>query len=229
MQESRLNPTFPPKHLVVFGRPGSGKSSLAEQLASDHGFRMVRTGELLRSAIRRGDALGAEVDSILASGNLVPDLMVYELLERDLKAPVSEKLLFDGFPRTFGQVPLLERLEKRMGFVVDCFLEIAVSPEEALARMTARRICPQCGAVYHLKNKPPKVADACDHDGALLTTRKDDRPEIIAVRQQVYDEHMGPVLDHYQASAFDRFRRVNGEQSFEDVYTETVRTLGFSA
>ncbi len=217
-----------PKHLVVFGRPGSGKSSLAERIGTDHGFRMVRTGELLRTAIRKGDALGAEVESILASGNLVPDLMVFELLERDLKAPVNEKLLFDGFPRTFSQIPLMERLEKRMGFRVDCFLEIAVSPEEALARMTARRVCPHCGATYHLKNKPPKVEGVCDHDGERLTTRKDDNPEVIAVRQGVYDEHMSPVLNHYQTNAPERFRRVNGEQSFDEVYAETEHVLGFS-
>lgn len=217
----------PPKHLVVFGRPGSGKSSLAERIGADHGFRMVRTGELLRTAIRRGDALGAEVESILASGNLVPDLMVFELLERDLKAPVDEKLLFDGFPRTFSQIPLMERLEKRMGFRIDCFVEIAVRPEEALARMTARRVCPHCGATYHLKNKPPTVNDICDHDGQRLTTRKDDRPEVIAVRQDVYDEHMGPVLQYYQTNAPERFRRVNGEQSFDEVYAESERTLGF--
>ena len=93
-----LKTTIPPKHLVIFGRPGSGKSSLAERLRENFGFKLVRTGEMLREAIRKDDFLGQRVAIHLASGNLVPDSLIFELLEQDLEAPGFERLLFDGFP-----------------------------------------------------------------------------------------------------------------------------------
>ncbi len=216
----------PPSHLVVFGRPGSGKSSLAERLGSEFGYTLVRTGELLRAAIRRNDFLGQRVAIHLASGNLVPDPLIFELLEQSLKAPGTEKLLFDGFPRTMGQVPLLEGFEERLGFRIGAYLEIAVTREDAEARMTGRRVCPVCGATYHVLAKPPKVAETCDLDGAKLERRKDDALDVVAVRQQIYDEYALPILDYYRTHAPDRFFRVDGSGSVDQVYEEACRALG---
>ena len=217
--------TAPPTHLVIFGRPGSGKSTLAERLGGEYGYKLIRTGELLRAAIRRGDFLGKRVEVHLASGNLVPDPLIFELLEQSLDAPGTDRLLFDGFPRTMGQVPLLEQFEEKLGFAIDCYLEIAVSRAEAVARMTGRRVCPVCGTTYHLMARPPRVPETCDLDGARLESRKDDAPEVVEVRQQVYDEHATPILEYYRAHAPDRFVVVNGEQNSEGVYAETVRLL----
>ena len=217
--------TFPPTHIVVFGRPGSGKSTLAERLGEAHGYHLVRTGELLRAAIRHRDFLGRRVEVHLATGNLVPDPLIFELLEQSLHAPGTTKLLFDGFPRTMGQVPLLERFEAKLGFRIECYLEVAVGRAEAEARMTGRRVCPVCGATYHLISKPPRVPETCDLDGATLEGRKDDRPEVVVVRQQIYDEYALPILEYYQAHAPDRYVRVNGEQPLDAVYAETCRAL----
>lgn len=216
----------PPTHLVIFGRPGSGKSTLAERLGRDFGYQLVRTGELLRAAIRRGDFLGKRVEVHLASGNLVPDPLIFELLEESLTAPSTEKLLFDGFPRTMGQVPLLEQYEKKLGFRIECYLDIEVSREEAVSRMTDRRVCPVCGATYHLKAKPPRKNETCDLDGAHLERRKDDASMVVKVRQDLYDEHAAPILEHYRTQAPERFVTINGEQPTEAVYAETVRALG---
>ena len=218
--------SVPPAHIVSFGRPGSGKSSLAERLGAAHGYVLVRTGELLRAAVRRGDPVGQRAEAILAGGNLVPDAMIVEILEQALQAPGTKRLLFDGFPRTMGQVPLLEQFERQLDFRVECYLEIALSRAEAVARMTGRRVCPACGATYHVLAKPPKVPETCDRDGTRLEGRKDDAPEIVEQRQQVYDEHTGPILAHYRAVAPDRSVRVNGEQPLEAVYAETCRALG---
>jgi adenylate kinase len=217
--------SFPPDQVVIFGRPGSGKSSLAEQLGRDFGYVLIRTGEMLREAIRRNDYLGRRVEAHLASGNLVPDRLIFELLEQGLTAPGSARWIFDGFPRTMGQVPLLERFEQKLGFTIDCYLEVAVGRAEAVWRMSGRRVCPTCGSTYHLRSKPPRVPGRCDLDGALLETRKDDTREVIEVRQQIFDEHAVPILEYYRAHAPDRYRTVNGEKPFDAVYADTCRAL----
>ena len=219
----------PPNHLVVFGRPGSGKSTLAERLSADHEYALVRTGELLRAAVRRDDFLGRRVDVHLRSGNLVPDALIFELLETSLADPGATKLLFDGFPRTMGQVPLLERFEARLHFEIGGYLDIDVPRAEAVARMTGRRVCPTCGTTYHLRFKPPKVAGLCDLDGTALESRKDDRPGVVEVRQAVYEEHAGPILGYYRQHHPGRFVRINGDQPFGGVYADTCRALGLPA
>jgi adenylate kinase len=211
---------------VVFGRPGSGKSSLTDRLASDFGFRVFRTGELLRDAVRRGDPLGKEVEDLLRRGELAPDDLVLEVLVTALESAGPRNRLFDGFPRTTGQIPLLAECEHRFGFEIDVYLEIAVSREEAVARMTGRRVCPLCGATYHLRTKPPRTPGVCDRDGTPLEQRPDDTKEVIERRQQVFEEQAGPVIDHYRRHAPGKFRTVNGEQPLDDVYRDTCVALG---
>ncbi|WP_169980872.1 adenylate kinase family protein [Tautonia rosea] len=217
-----------PLHVVAFGRPGSGKSSVAERLGEAHGFAMVRTGALLRDAVRKGDSLGQQVESLLKAGQLVPDDLAYEVLARDLSTLRHNRLLFDGFPRTLGQVPLLDRLQAAVGFTIDRYVEIAVSADEALRRMSGRRVCPTCGATYHVTNNPPKADGVCDHDGTPLTRRSDDTPEVLRVRQSVYDNRTGPVVDHYRQTFPNRFLLINGEQSFDAVSSDLERALGLA-
>lgn len=219
----------PSAHVVIFGRPGSGKTSLAERLGAEHGYTLVRTGEMLRAAVRRGDDLGRRVQAHLARGELAPDPLIVELLERNLTRPGTSRLLFDGFPRTMGQVPLLAEFERRLGFRIDGYLEIAVGHDAAVARMTGRRVCPRCGAIYHLLTKPPRVPETCDLDGSPLERRADDAPEVVEVRQRVYDAHALPILEYYRTHSPDLFRRVDGEQPPDAVFADARRALGLSA
>jgi adenylate kinase len=214
-----------PRHLVVFGRPGSGKSSLADRLVTEVGFRIVRTGEMLREAVRRADPLGQKVSSLLAAGELVPDPLIYEVLEDSLFAPDTERLLFDGFPRTVGQIPDLDRLEDRFGFQVGLYIEIAVSAEAATERMTGRRVCSKCAKTYHVTGQPPKVEGVCDLDGAPLTRRSDDTLEVVSNRQRLYADLTDPVVRFYQATYPSRFVAVNGEQPFDAVYRDLRRAV----
>ncbi len=215
-----------PMHLVMFGRPGSGKSSLAEHLGAEFGYQLIRTGEMLREAVRRGDFLGARVENHLARGDLVPDELIFELLEINLKSPQKARLLFDGFPRTLGQVELLDRFEKKLGFAIDCFVDVVVTREDSVARMTGRRVCPTCGATYHLLAKPPRLPETCDIDGSHLEKRKDDTMEVVSFRQKIYEEQTQPVINHYLAVSPEICRSVDGGQSVDAVYAETCRVLG---
>ncbi len=219
-------PGHAPLHLVMFGRPGSGKSSLAERLGKEFGYQLVRTGEMLRESVRKGDSIGVRLADQLSTGNLVSDELILELLEHNLRPSKESKLLFDGFPRTLGQVSVLERFENSLGFKVDCFLDVAVSREDAVARMTCRRVCPSCGATYHLIAKPPKVDETCDVDGVKLERRKDDAIDVVNYRQKVYDQQTQPVIDHYRVATPALCRAVNGNQAVDAVYRDTVRVLG---
>lgn len=221
-----MEPTAVISHVVIFGRPGSGKSSLAERLGADFGYTLVRTGELLRESVRRGDELGHRVDGLLRSGELVPDSLVNSVLEVELADSRDKTLLFDGFPRTTSQIPQLKRLETAFQFEVGCYLEIAVSRTVAVARMSGRRVCPACGATYHMSTKPPAHDETCDVDGAALEQRRDDRPEIIEHRQRVYEAYTDPILAFYRANEPAKVHSVDGALPFDVVYAETCRVLG---
>lgn len=217
----------PPSKIVIFGRPGSGKSSLAERLGSEHGYLLVRTGEMLREAVRSGHGIGHEVGELLKRGALVSDELMLQVLEVNLKSPGTSRLLFDGYPRTPGQIPSLERLERDLNFRVDCYLDIAISRDAAVRRMTGRRVCPKCGATYHMIAKPPKVGEICDVDQVSLERRADDKLDVVEHRQDVYDQSTDPVVRHYQATA-DCFLSVDGDQAPDAVYAEAVRALGLA-
>jgi adenylate kinase len=195
-------------------------------LQNEHGYVLIQTGELLRQAVRRGDSLGKRVERHLASGSLVPDRLIFELLEQCLEAPADQKLLFDGFPRTVGQVELLAQFERKLHFDIDAYVEIAVSRAEAVSRLTGRRICSQCRAIYHIRFNPPKRVGLCDLDNAPLQIRPDDSLEVVEVRQQVYDDNALPALEYYRKHEPEKVHRVNGEQPVESVYEEAGRVLG---
>src|SRR5262249_10121623 len=159
--------------IVLFGRPGSGKSSLGERLSAEHGYTPIRTGELLREAVHRRDAIGVMVEEQIKRGDLVADSIIEQLLVQSLGEPGHQRWLFDGFPRTLGQVAILQKLKDSLKFRIDCFLEIAIDRATATAQMAGRRVCPVCGATYHVQNKPPKVPETCDIDGSPLEQRPD--------------------------------------------------------
>jgi adenylate kinase len=177
--------------IVFFGIQGSGKGTQAETLSRDLGFQHVNIGDLFREQISRQSPLGKQVGDIVKRGDLVPDELVFDLIDSAVR-PDRSGIVFDGFPRTLNQARhLLVHYEVLQVF----FLELAEA--EAIARISARRVCSSCGANYNLNSNPPRQADVCDQCGSELAIRNDDRPEAIAKRVQEFYTQTLALKDYF--------------------------------
>ena len=205
------------KSIVVFlGAPGAGKGTAAAAVAARTGARHVSTGAMLRDAVARGTPAGLEAKSHMEAGGLVPDEVLYRMVAELLAAtPDPGTLFFDGFPRNEAQAAKLEELAAANGAAVSSALLLDVSREALLERLGGRRVCPKCGAGYHVKALPPKVEGVCDACGAALVTRVDDQPATIAHRLEVYESATAPVIGFYEKSG--KLRRVDASGTAEEV------------
>ena len=205
------------KSIVVFlGAPGAGKGTAAAAVAARTGARHVSTGAMLRDAVARGTPAGLEAKSHMEAGGLVPDEVLYRMVAELLAAtPDPATLFFDGFPRNEAQAAKLEELAAANGAAVSSALLLDVSREALLERLGGRRVCPKCGAGYHVKALPPKVEGVCDACGAALVTRVDDQPATIAHRLEVYESATAPVIGFYEKAG--KLRRVDASGTAEQV------------
>ena len=205
------------KSIIVFlGAPGAGKGTAAAAVAARTGARHVSTGAMLRDAVARGTPAGLEAKSHMEAGGLVPDEVLYRMIAELLAAtPDPATLFFDGFPRNEAQAAKLEELAAANGAAVSSALLLDVSREALLERLGGRRVCPKCGAGYHVKSLPPKVEGVCDACGAALVTRVDDQPATIAHRLEVYESATAPVIGFYEKAG--KLRRLDATGSPEDV------------
>ena len=205
------------KNIVVFlGAPGAGKGTAAAAVAARTGARHVSTGAMLRDAVARGTPAGLEAKSHMEAGGLVPDEVLYRMVAELLAAtPDPATLFFDGFPRNEAQAAKLEELAAANGAAVSSALLLDVSREALLERLGGRRVCPKCGAGYHVKALPPKVEGVCDACGAALVTRVDDQPATIAHRLEVYESATAPVIGFYEKAG--KLRRLDASGPAEEV------------
>jgi adenylate kinase len=206
------------------GTPGAGKGTQAALLAKRFGPCHVSTGDMLRDAVRRSTRLGLEAKRYMDQGQLVPDDVVIGIVaERLDAADCRGGFLLDGFPRTLAQARALDALLAKRGQPLDAVLLIAVPPEEAVRRLTGRRVCGSCGAMFHLAFQPPARADRCDRCDGALVQRDDDREETIRPRLQVYARETAPVIEHYRAAGI--LREVDGTGTRDDVFRRAEATL----
>ncbi|MEO7652785.1 MAG: nucleoside monophosphate kinase [Bryobacteraceae bacterium] len=184
-----------PLAVMLFGAPGSGKGTTGKMLAKLTGWPHLATGDLLREQIARKTPLGLEMQSILASGRLAPDDLVSRMVWDRLEWPDCEAgFLLDGFPRTTPQAEgLAQWFQGRLFRPV--LIHLWVEYNEILRRLTGRRMCPTCGAIYHLESSPTKVTGVCDNDGEPLTIRADDREEVVLQRLRTYQSQTWPVAE----------------------------------
>jgi adenylate kinase len=214
-------------NLILFGAPGSGKGTQAERLRDRFSLKHISTGDLLRDAVAAGTELGKRVEGIMAAGELVSDDIVLQLIEEAVGNVKNDDSLngwvLDGYPRTVEQAKMLDALLSKSNETIDGVVVLEVDRDAIIERLSSRRSCPECKAVYNVLNMPPKKEGVCDNCGAALVHRKDDRPETIENRLDVYERQTMPILEHYQGAV--DIHRIDGNQSVEAVTKAVERVL----
>jgi adenylate kinase len=201
------------------GMPGVGKGTQAARLSTRFGVPHLSTGDVLRQAIRGGSALGQRVRGVLDAGALVSDDLMAEVLSEPLLA-ARNGFILDGFPRTAEQVTILDRL---LGSPLDAVVLLNAPEAEIVRRLSGRRVCPQCSAVYHADHRPPRVAGVCDVCQAAVSQRPDDREEVVRERLRVYREQTMPVIEAYRQRGLLREADASGDAAA--VYARLVQLM----
>ncbi len=210
--------------LVFFGPPGSGKGTQAKMVSDRLGIPQISTGDILREAVARGSDLGKKARSYMDAGKLVPDDIMLSLIEkRTGEADCAKGYILDGFPRTLAQAIGLDEILSQRHESIDLAILIEVSDETVITRLTRRRVCPQCHALYNLDTDPPKDDNRCDRCGVELVLRSDDEETTVRTRLNVYRNDTLPLADYYESRGI--LRRIDGEGRVEEVFDAIMEAL----
>jgi adenylate kinase len=214
--------------LILLGAPGAGKGTQATFICQKYGIPQISTGDMLRAAVKAGSPLGLEAKAVMASGGLVSDDLIINLVkERLTQADCANGFLFDGFPRTIPQADAM----KAAGVALDYVVEIDVPFEAIVERMSGRRSHPASGRTYHVKFNPPKVAGIDDVSGEPLIQREDDKEETVKNRLDVYSAQTRPLVDYYSswakndAASAPKYRAVSGTGDVEVIKNRVFEAL----
>ena len=209
--------------LVFLGPPGAGKGTQAKLLSKAHGVPHLSTGDLLRDAMAKGTPTGRRAKEFVEKGALVPDEVV-DALVRERLPGVRDRFLLDGYPRNGAQAAELDRLAAELHAPITAVIYIHVDDETLVKRVSGRRSCPKCGAVYHVEAKPPRKADVCDACGTKgLAQRPDDRAEVVRDRLAVYHKSTAPLVERYKKSKLLQW--IDGDRPIEAVAADVARAV----
>ena len=210
--------------LVLLGPPGAGKGTQAKLLQEHFDIPQISTGDILRRAAKEGTTFGKRAKKYMDRGELVPDSVILDIVEERLSADDCHKgFLLDGFPRTVVQAEAFQTMLDRQNQVLDGAVSLRVPRQKLVARLSGRRACRQCGAMYHVRFNPSKKEGVCDQCGGDLYQRADDREETIEARMEVYDRETAPLLEHFRQKGL--LREVDGSKTTDEVFREILRQL----
>jgi adenylate kinase len=209
------------KAIVVIGPPGSGKGTQSKRIAAELGIPSISTGEMLRREVESGSLLGRAVGALMAEGKLVEDGLMNQVVAERLSQPdCCEGFLLDGFPRTFEQARFLDGWLQERGWDAPVAIHLDVPAEEVIARLAARRQCPQCGQIY---SSAPAGPERCGRDGAALVSRVDDEPAAVRERLRIYKQTAEPLLRYYQNGDY---HHISAGRSPDEVFSCIMQAFG---
>ncbi len=210
---------------ILLGPPGAGKGTQAERMIEKYGIPHISTGDIFRENIKNGTELGKKAQEYMNKGELVPDDLVCEIAtDRLKKDDCKNGFLLDGFPRTVYQAEKLDEFLASRGEKLDKVIDLEVSDEELMKRITGRRVCKECGATFHVVNFPPAVPGKCDKCGGILIQRADDNEETAKNRIDVYNRETRPLIDYYEKSG--NIVHIDGMISPDKTFEDIVKVLG---
>lgn len=211
--------------ILILGAPGAGKGTQAANLSVKLKIPHISTGDIFRSNIKAGTPLGKKVKEIIDNGGLVPDEITIEIVkDRLCQEDCSNGFILDGFPRTIPQAEGLDLILAQMGTKLDYVLNIVVTDDVIIRRLSGRRICPDCNMGYHIDHMPPLKEGICDNCGAKLIQREDDSEETVISRLKTYHDQTEPLIDFYKKKGI--LADVTGQYRIEDTTTEVYNVLG---
>jgi adenylate kinase len=210
--------------LVFLGPPGSGKGTQATMVGEKLGVPQISTGDILREAVARKTDLGEKAKAYMDSGRLVPDDVMLSLVDKRIgEADCAGGFVLDGFPRTLAQALGIEEILGKRGQALDAVVFIGVEDEVVLGRLSRRRVCPQCKALYNLDADPPREDEKCDRCGVDLILRSDDKEDTIRTRLGVYRKDTLPLVEYYESRGL--LRRVDGSAEIDAVFAAVMQEV----
>lgn len=211
------------KILILLGPPGAGKGTVGSELSKEWGLPLISSGDILRENLKNNTEIGIKAKKYIESGELVPDEIVVEMIEREIGNGVySNGFILDGFPRTIKQAMMFDEfIDNKTANVKVVYLK--VDDDFLIKRLSLRRVCENCGKIYHLVNMPPRKEDICDICGGKLIQRIDDREDVVKNRLNVYKKVTAPLIDYYKKKKI--LSVVNGEQNLKDTLLEIKKIV----
>lgn len=212
-------------NILIMGPAGAGKGTMSDLIVNEYDIPHISTGDMLRENVKKDTELGKKAKSYMDGGHLVPDDVINAMVEKRLQEPDCDKgYLLDGFPRTLVQAEAFEQISNSIGKPVQSVLALEVGFDILVDRITGRRVCSNCGAIYHIRGHQPAVEGKCDKCGADIVQRKDDTVEQLKVRMEEYENSTKPVIDFYAKAG--KVTKINAGQDRSEVFKEIRAALG---